>query len=553
MAPIRKASPQVQQPGTIGMPMQRPSATGQDALFLGNLANILQSANRLAEAEHAYLQALAIKPDFADAHYNFGNLLIRTKRWAEAEAAYRHAIAANPNLVDAHNNLGNLLHETHRLPEAEAAFRQALAIRPDLVMVHSNLGNLLQETDRLAEAEQEYLCALELQPDYPDAYNNLGNLYQKADRLQDAEAAYRRALAQRPDYADALYNLGNLLQKLKRMEESEAAYRRAIALRPTYADAQYSLGNLLLTQGRYAEAWPLHAYCYGPGINYFSNRIVRLPYPQWSGESLQGKSLLIWPEHGYGDYIQFARYIPLLKQRGVSRLTLICPPPLQALLSTLEGVDEISTEPTPAIAPDYWTFPLALPLHFGSTLETLPAPSPYLRALPERVQQWQPRLPTDGFKVGLVWQGNPAHKNDANRSLPGLATLAPLWQVPGVSFVSLQKGTTEQEAAGAPVELPITALGADITDFADTAAIVAQLDLVICVDTAVAHLAGAIGTPCWVLVPAFGTDWRWLTDRADSPWYPEHMRLFRQMQRGDWRSVIDAVVAALKHARDAGR
>ncbi len=281
------------------------------------------------------------------------------------------------------------------------------------------------------------------------------------------------------------------------------------------------------------------------GLKSALGRIPDLPYPRWQGESLAGKSLLIWPEQGLGDYIQFCRYAPLLKDRGLARLSLFCAPSLKALLETVNGVDAVITDPASVPGHDYWCFPLSLPLHFGTTVDAIPAALPYLRALPERMDRWRNRLPGEGRKVGLAWKGNPKLKNDSNRSLPGLETLAPLWAVPGVSFVSLQKGPGEDQATQAPAAQPIIALGTQAGDFADTAAIIAQLDLVICVDTAIAHLAGAMGKTCWVLLPALGTDWRWLDDRPDSPWYPGVMRLFRQSKIGDWSRTVDEVASAL--------
>ncbi|MEJ1959082.1 MAG: glycosyltransferase family 9 protein [Nitrosomonadales bacterium] len=213
---------------------------------------------------------------------------------------------------------------------------------------------------------------------------------------------------------------------------------------------------------------------------------------------------MIHPEQGFGDYIQFARYAPLLKARGVSRLTVFCNPSLKALLESMGSIDAVITDLASAPLHDYWSFPLSLPLYFGTTVDNIPATLPYLHALPERVERWHERLSQKGFRVGLVWKGNPGHKNDANRSLPGLAILAPIWTVPGVMFYSLQKGQGEDEANHPPPGQPVIPLGSDIRDFADSAAIVAQMDLVICVDTAIAHLAGALGKPCWVLLPAFG-------------------------------------------------
>ena len=262
-----------------------------------------------------------------------------------------------------------------------------------------------------------------------------------------------------------------------------------------------------------------------------------------------GKSLVILPEQGFGDNIQFARYTLLLGERGVSHLTLVCDPPLKALLETVAGVDEVITELPSVPTYDYWSFPLSLPLHLGTTVDTIPAAQSYLHALPIRVDQWCARLPMGKFKVGLVWKGNADHKNDVNRSLPGLFILAPLWSVPGVTFISLQKGRGEEDAKEPPADQTIIPLGSDISDFADTAAIIAQLDMVICVDTSIIHLAGAMGKPCWVLLTAVGTDWRWLQEREDSPWYAS-IRLFRQEYPGDWSQPVERIrqeLLALTH------
>ena len=238
--------------------------------------------------------------------------------------------------------------------------------------------------------------------------------------------------------------------------------------------------------------------------------------------------------------IQFCRYLPVLKAKGAAHVALICHPPLKPLFATLDSVDEIIgfDEPLPATHYDFWTAPLSLPYHCATRLGTIPATLPYLQADPERIARWQPLLPPGGLRVGLVWKGSRGFENDPDRSLPSLDVLAPLGEVPGVRFVSLQKGAGEDEAAQPPRELPLVDLGSRLADFADTAAVVAGLDLVISVDTAVAHLAGALAKPCWLLLPDYKADWRWLADRGDSPWYPGVMRLFRQARAGDWSSVV---------------
>lgn len=405
-----------------------------------------------------------------------------------------------------------------------------------------------EQAGRFAEAEAVYRRVIAVMPDHAGAFSNLGNLLMRRQCLEEAEAAYRRAVALCPTMAEAHNNLGSLLSLRGRAEDAEAAlaaFRRALALKPDYADARRNLALLLLSLGRFDEAW--REYEARSAVAASQAIPPDLPFPPWRGEPLAGKRIALWPEQGLGDYIQFVRYVPLLKAMGAARVTLYCPPALTLLLLTVAGVDELRDPRDAGSAPDhdYWVFPLSLPLHFGTTVASIPARLPYLRALHDRHAAWQGRLPDPGLRVGLLWRGNPRHRNDDQRSLPGLATLAPLWAAPGVRFVSLQKGSGEEEALAPPPQQPIVALGGEIRDFADTAAIVAQLDLTISVDTAVAHVAGALGKPCWVLLPAFGTDWRWLRGRTDSPWYPEVMRLFRQSVAGDWTEPVAALAAAL--------
>ncbi|MEM5313886.1 tetratricopeptide repeat protein [Paraburkholderia sp. JHI869] len=502
---------------------------------------------KLKEAEMYWRRALKEDPDYADGHNNLGILLNQTKRFSEAETAWRRALKIRPDHADAHNNLGNLFNQTKRFPEAEAAWRRAVEIRPDHADAHNNLGNLLNQTKRFPEAEAAYRRALEIRPDHANAHNNLGNLLKQAKRFSEAEAAYLNALTFQPDHADALNNLGSLLTQVKRFPDAEVVYRRALAIRPGHAEACYNLGALLLQTGRLSEGWPLYEARYHEDM---PGGIVRpsLAYPQWQGESLENKSILVHCEQGFGDQIQFVRYVAGLKERGASRVTLICSAPLRPLFEDIAGADVVLTtdELAKALSHDYWTFLLSLPLRLGTTLDSIPARLPYLKAAPDRLSVWRPRLPDAKLRVGLVWAGNAAQQNDANRSLPGLATLAPLWDIHGVHFVSLQKGQREEEAAAPQSRQWLTHLGADIKDFADSAAIVAQLDLVICVDTAIAHLAAALGKPCWILLPSVNAAWRWLDERTDSPWYPGTVRLFRQRHLHDWAPTILEVAQSLR-------
>ncbi|MEA3124388.1 MAG: hypothetical protein QOD67_1407, partial [Caballeronia sp.] len=408
-----------------------------------------------------------------------------------------------------------------------------------------NLGIVLQALERLPEAEAAYGQALLIRPDSVEAHNNLGNVLWALRRLPDAVAAYRRALALRPDLAEAHHNLGNVLKELCHLTDAEASFRRALAIRPDYHDAKVSLATLLLGMGEFEEGWRLYDSRYDqPGFIHHQTQSL-LACPRWRGEALAGKSLLVWQEEGLGDMVQFGRYLPLLKAQGAGHIGFACAPALHRLFASAEGVDAVlDHEAALRRAPgyDYWTSPMSVPLHLRTTTDTIPDP---IRLTPDPLlaEQWRARLATlsPGRKIGLVWKGNPKHHNDANRSLPSLATLAPLWSVPGVSFVSLQKGQGEEEGQSPPAGLPLLHLGTELTDFADTAAVIGELDLVICVDTSAAHIAASLGKPCWVLLPREDIDWRWMRERDDSPWYPQTLRLFRQAADESWPAAVERV------------
>lgn len=465
---------------------------------------------------------------------------------AGAEAAYKKLLATAPEHADALNNLALLRKQAGDKAEAEALYRRSLAVRPDNPEVCSNLGVLLLETGRLAEAEATLRQAIALRPAYAEAWNNLGNVFQGMRRYDEALAAYGEILGHLPAKLRQVGEAAGQAHAAGHAAEAARLAGQARGLRATIVESCWNLSLLHLLLGRYAEGWPLHE------ARYDAARIrpvavpPGLPCPQWKGEPLAGKAILVWFEQGFGDEIQFARYIPWLKAQGARQVTLVCKPPLVELLRTVPGVDGVfAAEGEHLVVPaqDYWVLPMSLALHHKTTLETIPTPLPYVQALPERLAAWAPRLPGEGFRVGVVWAGSASHRNDSNRSLPSADLLAPLAAIPGVSFVSLQKGEREGEAL--PASMDACRLGPDLADFADTAAVVAQLDLVITVDTAVAHVAGALGKPCWVLIPWLGVDWRWLLEREDSPWYPGALRLFRQAAEGGWPAVISRVAEAL--------
>jgi Flp pilus assembly protein TadD len=438
---------------------------------------------------------------------------------------------------------GNLFLEAGALDDAGKCYEEAVRIAPDFAGGHVNLGYIADKQGHDEVAERSYRRSIELNPGYAETHLNLGALLARGKRFEEAETAYLQAIALRPLSPVGWSNLGVLCACMRREDDAEQCYRRAIALDSGYATARFNLSYLLLRQCRFEEGWKcLEAR------DWYAPLAARLSCPRWYGEPLAGKSILIGYEAGHGDMIQFCRYAEVLKQRGASSITMICHPALKTLFSSLRAVDTVYSfeEPVPTSGWDYWTPPLSIPYHLGTRLDNIPAKIPYLRAEPARTKKWAAFIPPGDFRVGLVWKGSAQFENDADRSLPSLQTLARLWSVPGVTFISLQKGAGEEEVMGLPLNFPLFHLGWRLNDFADTAAVIANLDLVISVDTAVAHLAGALGKPCWLLLPDYKTDWRWLKDREDSPWYPGNMRLFRQRKMGDWTAVVMDLCNALR-------
>jgi hypothetical protein len=441
-----------------------------------------------------------------------------------------------------------LFHEGNRYMQhgdfdlAERCFLDAVRVDADFAGGHANLGFVCERRGDATRAETCYRRSLELDPSYPETHLNLGVLLAARKRFHEAELAYTSALMLRPDSVAAWSNLGVLYACAKREREAEACYRVALNLDPAHVNARFNLGYLLLRRGAFAEGWE----CFD-ARDWYGALQAKLTFPRWRGEPLEGKSLLIGYEGGHGDMIQFCRYASVLKGKGASCIALMCHPPLKALFAQLAAVDRVIAfdEPLPTSGWDYWTPLLSVPYHCKTRVDSIPSAIPYLHAPPERLSRWQGVLPGEGLRVGLVWKGSPHFENDADRSLPSLAALAPLGTLAGITLISLQKGEGEDEAAHPPAGMRLLNLGPRMTDFADTAAIIAQLDLVICVDTAVAHLAGAMGKPCWILLPYYKTDWRWLKDRDDSPWYPRVVRLFRQTVSGEWSDVVADVVRAV--------
>lgn len=508
-----------------------------------SLGNVFRDSKRETEAEAAFRQAIAFRTSFVEAHNNLAATLIAQGRLVEAEISYRQAIAIEPDFAIAHNNLGNVLKDLGHLAEAESAFRQAVFFKPDFAIAHANLGNALMDLGRPAEAEAAYRQAITHKPDYAMAHNNLGITLKCLGRLSEAETVYRHAIALQPQLAMAHNNLGVLLHDFGRLDEAEQAYRQAISLQPGYARAKWNLSLLELLKGNFekgSELYELRFEGEEHKINKTSAFLDKLAgYDRWHGESLQGRSMLLISEQGAGDNLMMMRYIPLLKKMGLKLLTVYCFTSLRQLMQCMPDVDDAVpvTDPLPFGRFDLFCPIMSLPYLFQTRLETIPNEVPYLKVPKISGQAWRERLDgIHGIKVGLVWAGGKITNTDARRSIP-LAKFEPLLAIDGVSWVSLQKGEES---------LQLKELGwnfhnrmDECNNFLDTAALVDQLDLVISVDTSVAHLAGALGKPVWLL-NRYESEWRWLLDRTDSPWYPT-MRIFRQAERGDWDKILKRV------------
>ena len=511
---------------------------------LNNRGVVLMELKRFDEALANYDKALAIKPDYANALNNRGVVLMELKRFDEALASYDKALAIKPDHADALNNRGNALKELKRLDEALANYDKALAIRPDHADALNNRGVVLMELKRFDEALANYDKALAIKPDHADALNNRGAVLMELKRFDEALASYDKALAIKPDHADALSNRGVVLMELKRFDEALANYDRALAIKPDHADALNNRGLASLLIGDFQTGW------IGYENRWYTKeapeRKLKAQYPVWRGESISGKRVIVYEEQGLGDIIQFSRYLKKLSELG-AQVTFLVRREMHKLLRSLDHTVHLTDICDVSERFDYQCALLSLPLAFATTLETVPAETPYLRAEPERVRKWKDRLGGEGFKIGVVWQGNKAIRIDTGRSF-ALTEFFRLSRLPNVRLISLQKGEGVEQLREMPEGMVVETLGDDYDAgaeaFLDTAAVMESLDLVISSDTSVAHLAGALGRPVWVALK-YVPDWRWMLDRMESPWYPT-MRLFRQRTMDDWKGVFSEIESALR-------
>ncbi len=541
---------------------------------INNRGNALRKLGRNDEAIASFERALALRPGYPEALNNRGNALLAMQRTAEALKSYEEALAQRPSYVDALVNRAEALRQLARPDEAIASLDRALALKPDHAAAlqaraqlrqargdnaaaltdlerlaalrpsdaetQTGLGHLLRALGRFDEALIAFDRALALAPGHAEAHNSRGNVLIELNRLNDALTAYDRALALDPENAFALVNRGNALRYLGRADEARDSFERAIRLAPELADAHWNMALLDLSHGDFTRGLPGYEWRWRRGIETPRG----FAQPQWRGEALAGKTILLHAEQGLGDSIQMLRYLPMVANKLGNmggKVVLELPEPLLPLMAGPAITLVERGAPLPAF--EVQCPLMSLPLACRTTLATIPAHVPYLQVPAERLETWQAKLASiSAPRVGLVWSGKPDHVNDHNRSIP-LARLAPVLSMPGVHFVSLQRETRDSDLAELARRPNLTRFDEALADFADTAAIVTQLDLVIAVDTAVAHLAGALGKPVWILLSHI-QDWRWFIGRGDSPWYPS-ARLFRQAAPGDWDGVIADVAAAL--------
>jgi tetratricopeptide (TPR) repeat protein len=503
---------------------------------------------RLAEAIRLITAALQSEPNSADAWSNLG-LALHAKShtkgdYAEALNAFDRALALKPDHADVLNNRGTTLNSLERHEDALDSFTRAVALRPDYLFARFNQGSTLLGLGRFDEALASFEATLAIAPNHADTLCHRGNVLLKLNRVDDAFASYSQALALAPDHPQILQNTTVALRHLGRPRDALATADKALRIKPDYAAARFEQAIALLALGDFERGWA--AYESRWQLAEFEPQRRNYGAPLWLGkEDVAGKTVLLHCEQGFGDTLQFVRYAPLLAQRGAT-VTLEVQEHLKALLSQMPGVSAVIARGEPLPPFDLYCPLLSLPLAFGTRLETIPANVPYIAADPTRTAHWTARLSdfAGKTKVGLVWAGNSsANAIDTRRSLR-LSQFAPLAALPGIYFFSLQKGEPAAQAQHPPEDFALTDFSAELAGFEDTAALIANLDLVISVDTSVAHLAGAMGKPVFIL-SRFDGCWRWLDHREDSPWYPT-ARLFHQKAPGDWDEVIGRVRETLR-------
>lgn len=516
-----------------------------DALHLSGVLS--HQLGRSAEALRLVAAALKARPGSIDAMANYGVILDALERHEEALAQFDKVLAAQPGDARTFANRGKTLRDLGRHTEALASYDRAIAIARDDADAFYNRSLVLMDLRRFEEALDSCEHALALRPNYIDALHIRGNALVALQRLEEARAAYMAILALRPDHADTFNNLGGTFAEMGRYDEALATYERGAAIEPDNARIHYNAALALLTCGDFCAGWSRYEWRWK--LPNWRARRRNFAQPQWRGDMpVGGKTILLHAEQGLGDTLQFIRYAPLVAALGAEVIAEV-QPPLKTLLASMESVKVISSgETLPWF--DLHCPLLSLPLAFGTEPSTIPAAIPYVGIPSGRLTKWRQRLgERRSMRVGVVWAGNPLHDRDRSRSIP-LAHFAKLFSAAGVEFVSLQRDLTLAQSAVLSRHANVMDVGRELDDFADSAALMSLLDVIVSVDTATAHLAGAVGKPVWVLLQ-FSPDYRWMLGRNDSPWYPT-ARLFRQSSIGDWDGPLSAVQRELRAVAELG-
>lgn len=509
---------------------------------LCNLGVLFISIHRLETARTYLEQVIQLCPDYPEAYNYLGLIQMQKGLFEKADLFFQRAIELNPKSPDAYNNLGVTQMQKCLVAEAELSFRHAIELNPNFPEAYNNLGIILKDMNRLEEAARYIYRAIKLNPNFAEAYNSLGTILTDADRNDIAESCFYHAIRIKPDYPEAYHNLGVLFTNTNRLDQAEAYFCQTLKMNPNFTEAEFSLATLYLLQAQYEKGWE----------KYDKSRMIKHSHaqpnvPRWGGENLAERKILLYYEQGFGDTLHFVRYAQLVTNLA-AQTVLWVQKPLQRLIdSSFPSVKVYGIETILNLSPGEFDFccPLpSLPMVFNTSRQNIPRTIPYIKVGFEIAAKWGKVVmqlnKNNSYKVGVAWAGNPSHHNDRNRSIPW-DIFAELFAVNEVTWFSLQAEVNPQDVIKIPNK--VFSHPGELEDFAETAGLISHLDLIITVDSAVAHLAGAMGKSTWLLLP-FAPDWRWQIDREDSPWYPT-MQLFRQRKAGDWPEVLLRVKKAL--------
>jgi len=529
----------------INMVQRAIDSRGKLPKFHNTLGLLYEEEGDTDNALKSYQTAVEIKPDYADALHNIAIIYLTAGDFETACENAKKALTAVPTFAQAYNTLAYCRQQLGHLRDAAVLYQKAVELKPDYAEAYNHLGVLLTDQSNYIEAVDAFQKAIAIDPQYTELYNNMAIAKKGLCAFDEAIENYRKVTEMDPSFYEAFNNLGNSLRDQGKPAEAIENYTRAIEINPNYSDAYWNRSLAMLLNGDLAEGFRQYQWRREPSLG-----ILTYPHkydkPRWDGRPINGKTLLIHYEQGFGDNIQFIRYLPKLKEIGATVLFEARKPMLD-LLKDFPGIDRlIEANPHGSVTEDFdfYAALMDLPAIFQTTLETIPAEVPYLFADKDKSEKLKSKIDTDDYKVGIVWSGKPTHGDDANRSCK-LNNFAPLTKIDGVKLFSLQKGDAEKQIFQFSIE--IENLASHLESFADTAAAIENLDLVISVDTAVLHLAAAMGKPTWGLIQ-YSPDWRWLLDRSDSPWYPT-VRLFRQKKYADWKEVFEEVAEQLKNTK----